>query len=84
MDEFSDRRRPGEYRCGMPAAAFWREEVKKMKRNETWVEPPVRGVLDFECANWRQCWRIFVWEWVCDGAYDELEFEGTCQLSDLK
>jgi hypothetical protein len=80
MSEFVKRYRPGDYRCGTGDFARRMKEVKEMKMNGTWVEPPVKGVLDFECSSWRQCWRTFVWQWDWDGAYDEFEFEGICQL----
>jgi hypothetical protein len=80
MSEFDETYRPGDFRCGTGDLARWTKEVESMKRNGTWVALPVRGVLGFECEIWRQCWRTFVWEWDWDGAYDEFEFEGMCQL----
>jgi hypothetical protein len=32
-----------------------------MKKNGTWVEPPWKGVLDFECQSWSQCWKAWLW-----------------------
>jgi hypothetical protein len=75
MMEYDPFYRYGDFRCGtaMVAACFRIE--REMKANGTWVEPPRKGVLDFECQSWRECLTAWPWKSELDGEYSRFRLE---------
>ena len=62
MMEYDPSYRYGDFICGTALVDEERRIKEELKANGTWVEPPRKGDLEFECQNWRQCWTAWPWK----------------------
>ena len=63
MMEYDPYYRYGDFICGTPIVEEAMRAEEEMKASGTWVEPPRKLSLDWDCRSWSQCWRAWPWRW---------------------
>jgi hypothetical protein len=63
MMEYDSQYRYGDFICGTPFVGEDYRVEMEIRANGTWVEPPRKRVLGWECRGWGICLRAWPWLW---------------------